>query len=358
VSPCMEALLEPEVKHMLKNVLTQAVNLRKIILGAPNGIPWLYDTRWVSGLPRLGDSVPVQNLEFSYSYAAGHKHIVNTASVCQLFTTIIHAIQQYPQRELQEFSIVEFHDTKWKSALIPTDWVSTTKLATPVLQNLTSLNLQFEMFTADRYDTIVEIVKAIEKNASLRVLKLRTGKRSTLVFQRRSEYWAPLLSLLGTDPPFRLHTLMLDGLATSTTAPTLDRVIAVHASTLRGVVFAHLNFHLPNSLRAFSTALAKTKINYFATSWFLIHERTFILAGSIQYRTVPDELEWGEDLDEIFMGKDESYRDWIYVDWEIYNHDRLLVYDNRDGSQGEGWMRMRFLDMVRMIDDGAIRDGP
>jgi hypothetical protein len=356
----MEASLEPLIKIALEKVLIQAVNLRKVILGAPKGVVGVGDRQFqpVPGHPWIGDNSPVQYLQFGSLHPAGHSHIVDTASVCRLFATIIHMIQQYPQREIQEFSIHGFHDTRWKSVLIPNDWVSTTQLATPALQNVTTLDLQFEMFTYSRYDTIVGITKAIEKNPNLQVLKLRTGERSILVFERRSEYWAPLLSLLGTDPPFRLRTLMLDGLVTSVTAPTLDRIITVHASTLRRVVFAHLNFHLPNSLRAFSTALAKTKITYFATSRFLLHERSFIVAGSIQYDTVPDEaLEWEDGLETIFMDKDEDYRDWVNVDW-VYSHNATLVYDNRDGSQGEGWMRVKFLDMARMVDDGALRDGP
>jgi hypothetical protein len=354
----MAAMLGPAMKHALETTLPAAVGLRKIIIRAPAAVKGVHDESLDTMLSAFGDARPFPELYFATRY--GHEHIINTGSMRGLFTTIIHTIHNHLPHAIQEFEVVGFANTNWASALVPTERVYTDMLSMSALQNMTTLDLQFEMFTYCSSDIVSAVVKAIEKNASLRVLKLRAGPRSTWHFAERSEYWAPLLQLLGTDPPFRLRTLEIGGLVTSTEAPTLDRVIDIHASTLRRVVFEHLNFHTPNTLRTFYKSLANTDINYFSTNRFLFHERYYLVCGSIQYTELSDEvLQWDDDDSEDEEGgKDESYKDWTDVRWLLYRRDTPVTYENVDRSRGEDYMRGRFLAMVRYIDDGAINDGP
>jgi hypothetical protein len=357
----MAAMLGPAMKHALETTLPAAVGLRKIIIRAPAAVEGVHDRFFHRLLPDFGDARPFPDLYFNApSRHEDHQHVLNAGSMRDLFTTIIHTIRDYLPRAIQEFEVVGFADADWASALVPTEWVYTDMLSMPALQNMTTLDLQFEMFTDCTSDIISAVVKAIEKNASLQVLKLHAGPRSIWHFTERNEYWAPLLQLLGTDPPFRLRTFEIGGLVTSTKAPTLNRIVEVHASSLRRVVFEDINFHFPNTLRAFCERLANTDINYFSTNRLLFHERSYLVSSLIQYAELSDEvLQWEvDDSEDEEKGKDESYRGWTAVRWVRQTPYTLLIYENVDGSKGEKWMRERFLDIVRQIDDCLIHDGP
>jgi hypothetical protein len=356
----MKASLEPAMITALGNVFSLAGNLGKILLRAPVRTTEIGDHLLLSPLPSFQNSNPIPDLQFQSPGHYAFGHVIDTASMCDLFNTIIHTIEQYLQHQVQEFGIIGFADTEWQSALVPTKWLHTAMLNKPALQHIKTLDLQFETFTFSSDDTILAVVGAIEKNVSLQVLKLRAGPRSIKYFHDRSEWWAPLLSLLGTDPPFRLRTLEIDGLVTSTDAPTLDNIIAVHVSTLRRLVFEHLNFHFPNSLRALYDRLTKTDINYFSTKYFFIHERHYLVSGVLQYREVEDEvLKWEDEdsQDEDSEDKDESYRDWIDVSWLVSSQNRPLVFENEDGRKSKNWMRRNFESIVGLIVDGAVWDG-
>jgi hypothetical protein len=222
------------------------------------------------------------------------------------------------------------------------------------MPNLTTLNLELEMEIPSSSLMPRILVTALEGCPKLQVLKLHPGPNTSLDFEKRSDNWAPLLQLLGTDPPFRLRTLEVNGLVTSTTAPTLDRVIDVHASTLRRIRLHHLNFHYPNSPRAFFTALSKADIRYFATRCFKLHNRSFIRNSTLAC------IEWEDEVlnFDVVNGvsKDESYRDWVEIDWKIHHGDKELLYDYEEWTGHARPMEGVFMSVVEQVISGAIRD--
>lgn len=64
-------------------------------------------------------------------------------------------------------------------------------------------------------------------------------------------------------------------------------------------------------------------------------------------------LTWGPEPGER---KDETYRDWVVVEWSRSSHSQWMEWDNEDGRKGEGWMRRGMLTVVDLVDCGALRD--
>ncbi|RYN95369.1 hypothetical protein AA0119_g8695 [Alternaria tenuissima] len=200
----------------------------------------------------------------------------------------------------------------------------------------------------------------IESNANLKSLHLSAGPSSCQRWLSRSENWAPLLRLLGSSPPFRLRSLELDGLVTSTSAPTLARIINVHSSSIRRVVLRHTNFHYPNTLREFFTACANSDIHYYRSESLLFHETSMLVGTSLSFRVFEDEedelhREWSgeEDLDQCDL-LDTACQDW--GEGRFPSGRDMLVYDNENGQNGDDWMNRAFMAGVAMIQDGALID--
>jgi hypothetical protein len=148
----------------------------------------------------------------------------------------------------------------------------------------------------------------------------------------------------------------------STTAPTLDCIVNVHASTLRRIRLHHLNFHHPNSLHAFFTALSKADIRYFSTRWFKLHNRGYIRSSTLSYIESDDEvLEFDDetlesDGEEGVLKKDQSYRDWVEIDWKIHKEDKELLYDYEEWTGHARPIKEIFMSVVEQVISGAIRD--
>ncbi|CAN9265233.1 unnamed protein product [Alternaria alternata] len=162
------------------------------------------------------------------------------------------------------------------------------------------------------------------------------------------------------SPPFRLRSLELDGLVTSTSAPTLARIINVHSSSIRRVVLKHTNFHYPNTLREFFTACANSGIHYYRSESLLFHETSMLVGTSLSFRVFEDKedelhRDWSgeEDLDQCDL-LDTTCQDWVEVRFPSGRD--ILVYDNENGQNGDDWMYRAFMAGVSMIKDGALID--
>ncbi|KAF1836255.1 hypothetical protein BDW02DRAFT_244045 [Decorospora gaudefroyi] len=342
--PCMEAGLDAKVLLMsLGSIFTGATNLQNIILRAPSRPRGVGDVILSNRI--LLNDLP-QDLDFLQSQ--GHYHIIDRSSLCELFAHMIYTISQVVPPTLKEFSILGYSDQEWRSALAPGDYLSKTLAHIPALRNLTTLDLEFEMSTFYSDISITSIVETIKDNAHLQVLKLRTGPRSIDRFTRPSEAWAPLLTLLGTSPPFSLQTLELDGLATSTVAPSLSTIIDTHAPTLNRLVLAHTNFRLPNSVRALFLSLSESAVSHFSSTWFFLHDRSFLHNSRLRYTKRLDEvLLWEGDLLQL----DLAYEGWVDIDWQASDLDRAILWDGIDVLVKEGAS-----GVVEQVDCGSLRD--
>ncbi|CAO2652084.1 Nn.00g003670.m01.CDS01 [Neocucurbitaria sp. VM-36] len=303
------------------------------------------------GLP-LMHQVPEPG-PFNWPNINTYNHGVSLYISRMMFLSIIMAMKESNQR-LHVLAILDFTNTTWQSLIPLTIPMLKSLVRTPSLQWLIRLELDVELFTDTSDDAITDIVELIRRNEKLQHLKLWAGPNLEARFKFPSEHWSSLLDLLGTEPPpFRLCTLDLDGLITSGTT-TLDRIIDVHAPTIRRVSLNHISFRIPNSIRAFFAAMARTNLNYFAINNFWMHDRCWMRGSTMTLQRRPDEvLEWHGDGS---SHADETYMDWIEVTWNGASYNDWVIYDNVNGTRSENWMKDRMLSVVEMVDCGSIED--
>ncbi|KAJ4376026.1 hypothetical protein N0V83_001306 [Neocucurbitaria cava] len=245
-------------------------------------------------------------------------------------------------------AILDFTTNVWQATIPWTMPVLTSLVKASSLRWLTSLELDLELFTDTSDEGMTQIVSLIKRNKMLKHLRLRAGINLDPHLRPPSKNWSPLLDLLGTDrPPFRLQTLDLDGLITSGTT-TLDRIINIHAPTLRRIVLNHINLRRPNSLRAFFAALTKTGLNFFATNNFLINDTFWLSDGVLKIHSKPDEVLTGSSE------SDQTYKDWVHITWHTKRRDEWAIYDNVNGAYGELWMKDMIWGVIHSMDFSDI----
>jgi hypothetical protein len=124
---------------------------------------------------------------------------------------------------------------------------------------------------------------------------------------KRREFGALLWNCLGSSP-FRLRKLDLTGLYAHSLM-TLDRIIDIHASSLRNLLLPETDFRWPNTLRAFFSSLGRTDINLFGLRSLLINQD--IRFAICRYNELiceedPECLAWDGS-------KDVSYKGWVNI---------------------------------------------
>ncbi|KAI4939500.1 uncharacterized protein J4E92_000785 [Alternaria infectoria] len=285
--------------------------------------------------------------------------LVNRSEVFQpeiVMHALVDTIRLAPQ-QLEEFRVVGF-GLKWQTWLLGTP-KSLFETISPTLRGLTSLNLELDMATLKTDAYMLALVKLINTNANLQALALSVGDQGIGKYQIRNESWAPLLQLLGGSPPFRLRSLHINGLVTSTTAPTLASIINVHSSTIRRIVLKNTNFHYPNTLRAFFRACANSAVSYYETENFYLHERTMIVGRYLAEDVLEyDNAELHEDVNNNHCDSDASCHDWVKVNWDSFKPEDKwkLVFENEQGQKRRSYMYDTFMDVVDMVKEGSLRD--
>jgi hypothetical protein len=362
--PCIVA--DVSVAEKFGGIFRRMPNLRSITLHAPLGLPGMSDT-FLLHLPSATTGPYTHDLQFGVvhpQFLQAHPHILHTRSVFRLTRGLVSAIRGV-SHQLEHFQIVGYADSIWQSALMGNMRPFSDACELSALQNLTSLNLQLEMFTFHTNLVIRRLVHLLKSNANLKALALSEGPLSIRRYQKRNENWAPLLQLLGSNPPFSLRSLEINGLVTSINAPTLGCIINLHSSTIRRVILENTNFHYPNTLYAFFTACANSGIRYYKSRNFYLHERVVIVSSSLTYDTLEDEdgrlhedmEDWDSETDHCNLD-DESCQGWVEVDWAMNDYPRnaVLIYDNENGRKGIRYMYGAFMSGVSMVKDGAIID--
>ncbi|OAG17339.1 hypothetical protein CC77DRAFT_287814 [Alternaria alternata] len=362
--PCARAAISPsEVPWMFGRIFQRLSNLKNFVFRAPPGLWGMCDEELTNELPLFGVSETYPHLRFGPRYHFGlqgprHNHVIDTRSIASLGYTLISSLQ-HAKQQLDSFKVLGFADSKWQMKLTSYPLLLYSMRRVCALRALTCLKLQLDMLALEN-ESMTSLVMMIESNANLKSLHLSAGPSSCQRWLSRSENWAPLLRLLGSSPPFRLRSLELDGLVTSTSAPTLARIINVHSSSIRRVVLRHTNFHYPNTLREFFTACANSDIHYYRSESLLFHETSMLVGTSLSFRVFEDEedelhREWSgeEDLDQCDL-LDTACQDWVEVRFPSGRD--MLVYDNENGQNGDDWMNRAFMAGVAMIQDGALID--
>ncbi|KAF1935185.1 hypothetical protein EJ02DRAFT_471383 [Clathrospora elynae] len=341
-SPCIDVRLRMGgLQDQLVGIFERTVNLKKLVVLAPTA---LTGTRAGHGsFHQVGGYVVFARA----SAHPDHPHVVDIQSFRLLYYTLTRSMRGViPQ--LDELVIANFAQSQWQSSLTPQNPVVGTLNEWPAMHNLKVLDLQLELYTHRSDIAVRRIVASIGDNARLQVLKLRAGPWGASKFQTRSEGWAPLLQLLGTNPPFRLRTLEIDSLVTSATAPTLDRIINVHAASIRRLVLTRFHLYRPNSFRAFFAALAETNIEHFELWKFWLHGRSWVVNSTLTHSILSDE--------DFFDANDEESSDWVNISWVRHGSEGGITYDNAGDLRGEGWMKDRLMEAVTMVDSGALPD--
>ncbi|EUC51128.1 hypothetical protein COCMIDRAFT_31683 [Bipolaris oryzae ATCC 44560] len=285
---------------------------------------------------------------------SGQHQSIEAYAICDFVFQLVRCTQTTVSH-LEKIRILGFAKSEWQSWLASAESILEGMAYVPILQNLTTIDLQLEMFPNSENSCMLNLVEITEQNANLKVLKIRTSPRSIRYYRTSSENWAPLLQQLGNNPPFRLRTLELDGLISSKSAPSLDRIIDTHSPTLRRLVLEHTNFHYPNTLHALFSSLAKSNVDYFKSNWLSLPGGYYLLALRVYFQTVFDEV-MEPTFSHVDECDDESCWDWVKVFWDVSSFDTPLVFDNEDGWHGEGWMRHCFMNSVASINCGAMID--
>ena len=294
--------------------------------------------------------------ELSIAYSPKHTHIMHALPIYRVMHALVDTIRCAPQ-QLEEFRVVGF-GLKWQTWLLGTP-KSLFEAISPALRGLTSLNLELDMATLKTDAYMLALVKLINTNANLQALALSVGDQGIGKYQIRNESWAPLLQLLGGSPPFRLRSLHINGLVTSTTAPTLARIINVHSSTIHRIVLKNTNFHYPDTIRAFFTACANSAISYYETDNFYFHERTMIVGRYLADDVLEyDNAELHEDVNNNHCDSDASCHDWVKVNWDSFDEEDKwkLVFENEQGQKRRSYMYDNFMNVVDMVKEGSLRD--
>ncbi|KAI4650563.1 hypothetical protein J4E93_002919 [Alternaria ventricosa] len=328
-TPCIGTTLsESDVRNLFSGIFLRLPNLKSITLCAPPAPKGMAD-------------------KSCYAHAL---------PIYRVMQALVDAIRFAPQ-QLEEFRVVGF-ELRWQTALLGSP-KSLFEAIAPALRGLTSLNLELDMATFSANTYMLALVKLIKSNANLRALALSVGAQAIKDYQVRNERWAPLLQLLGGSPPFRLRSLHINGLVTSTTAPTLASIINVHSSTIRRIVLNNTNFHYPNTLRAFFTACANSAISYYETENFYFHERTMIVGRYLADDIVEnDDAELHEDVNNNHCDSDAACHGWVKVNWDGFRKkdEWRLVFENEQGQKRRSYMYDTFMNVVDMVKEGSLRD--
>lgn len=355
--PCITRLIEVEkFLIIIDSILLGAPRLSRLTIRAPKGLSGM-DDEYLIPEPRSSDIGPSRNVAFrrDSSGIQDHGHVIDAPSLSHLVSEMVRrGLIMVPH--LQELRVLGFANTEWQSLLASAEMTLCELALQPSAYNLTTIDLQLEMSTRGPNNCLSSLVEVTKRTIKLKVLRIRSGPKALSQYRIPTEYWAPLLKQLGErKPPFKLHTLDLDGLATSKVAPTLDRIVAAHSCSLRRLVLGHTNFHYPNTLYAFFSALAKSDVSYFELSWLFLHHKSLLVASSLSFAQVPDEvLKMG--VKDLRSDCDMSNYDWIVIRWDVDRHDAAVVYDNEDGFYGQDWIKRCCQNALTSIECGAIDD--
>lgn len=356
-SACMEATIGDHEAHARFSALfSRMPSLRNLLIHAPcYQSDTLNDAILPAFLPFHGGLLrPGLRYAIWEGEETDHIHTIDVASYQTLLPKLLHTVRvKLPN--LEQFSIFGFANSRWQSSLAGTEGVLEAMTAKPVLRALTTLNLELEMSTDNTCIALTKIGELIGSNPNLRVLKLRAGPGTCFTYRTPNSHWIPLLQVLGSDPPFRLHTLEVDGLIASTTAPTLNSIIEVHSPTLRRIVLENTNFRLSHTTRAFFNALAKSEVQYFAWKRVLIHShpRSYLRGTHLRHYIVEDQVLtslWNHGITPV----PNSDKDWVLIMWDQDPLDTLSVWDGEDGLVGKDGIKVAFKNVVEAIDCGAI----
>lgn len=346
---------EARLFAVVEDIFKQALQLRELIIRAPEGQVYTKDGHLMARpVPEDYEEMCDDELEGLLILHSGQHQSIDAYTICDFVSQLIRCTQTIASR-LEMLRILDFAKSEWQSWLASAESILDGMTYVPVLQNLTTIDLQLEMFPSRENICMSSLVEITKQNANLKVLKVRTSPRSIRYYRTSSEDWAPLLQQLGSDPPFRLRTLEFDGLISSESAPAMDRIVNTHNPTLRRLVMEHTNFHYPNTLHALFSSLARSNVNYFKSNWLYLHRGYYLLALRVYFQTIFDEV-IEPTIRHIDECDDESCWDWVEVFWDVSSFDTPLVFDNEDGWHGEGWMRHCFMNTVASINCGAIRD--
>ncbi|RMZ70345.1 hypothetical protein GMOD_00000424 [Pyrenophora seminiperda CCB06] len=279
----------------------------------------------------------------------GHDHTMDPVSYRSLLDELIHAALDEIQR-LEHFSILGYTVSQWQSVLAETKTILQSITATPDLQTLTTLNLELEMYTDTTDCMLKKIGKIIGRNSNLNVLKLDAGPE-THPYCKSNKHWVPLIWLLGSDPPFRLQTLEIDGLVASSTAPSLAHIIKTHSPSLRRLVLRNTNFGPLNTIRAFFEALAESEVRYYAWKMFLVHRAgscSFLTSSHLVYEEV-EVLASEVDIDTTPTYSLDT--EWVNIIWQNVPLHKMSVWDD---LRLKGDIKAAFRNVVMAMDCGAI----
>ncbi|KAJ6280067.1 hypothetical protein J3E71DRAFT_344720 [Bipolaris maydis] len=351
----LEILNEARLFAVLESIFKQALQLRELIIRAPEGQVYTKDGNLMARrLPEDYEDMCDGELGGLLILHSGQHPSTRANAICDFVFQLVRCTQTAAPC-LEVLRILDFAKSEWQSWLASAESILEGMAYFPVLQNLTTIDLQLEMFPSSENICMLNLVEITKQNPNLEVLRIRTSPRSIRYYRTSSEIWAPLLQQLGSDPPFRLRTLEFDGLISSESAPTLDRIVDTHSPTLRRLVLQHTNFHHPNTLHALFSSLANSNVNYFESNWLYLHRGYYLLASRVYFQMIFDEV-----MEPIFLHahecNDESCWDWVEVFWDVSSFDTPVVFDNEDGWHGEGWMKHWFMNTVASINCGAIRD--
>lgn len=224
----------------------------------------------------------------------------------------------------------------------------------PSISTLTMIDLQLNL----HWDTpplgFIALTKVLLSATNLQRLGIRPGTNIEHFFRIGNTHWEPLLELLGVLAKFRLHALCLFGVTTSGNV-TVDQIVNLHSTTLRRFVFANTHFRRPNSIRALFVALSKVEVlEYVAFKDFWLHDHCWLAGATISETEVADEsLSWRSKKR---RSKDESFKDWVIIEYALSSRREWIEWDNEDGKYEKGWIREGMLEVVDMVDCGAIED--
>lgn len=340
---------------VLEDVVRQARKIRGVIIRAPSTLAYIRDEPVVAR-SLIVPGTTTGGTEWEGLLRADLEHLQSDEAAWPVRKFISRLVNraQVALPHLEMLRILGFANSNWQSSLASSEWILNEVAYFPALQDLTTLDLQLEMFPHDDNRCMLSLAKIMGRNPKLEVLRIRSGPNVDEDYRISTENWAPLLLCLGDNPPFRLRTLEIDGLVTSRTAPTLDQIVKAHSPTLSRLVLEHTNFHFPNTLRAFFYALADSNLNYYQSTWLYLHQRTMLVASTLSFLHVADEVL--RRTHHRAIGKDEGYSGWVHITWDVSSEDTPLVYQNLDGWYGEDWMRNCFLSTISSLNSGAIRD--
>lgn len=341
------------VEYCFVAVFKRATNLKKITIVAPAAIPLDGHETFICTWQHPMMQNQCQASTSSHDPDGDHYHDISQGLLRQIPELIIKWMRYAPSR-LHEVEILGFTKTTRLGQLIrPADILVHLK-GWPCHNNLTSLTLQLNLTVLRSGHNLLDGVAGLIGNtARLKHLKL-SASPPTKVYREPSETWTQLLRTLGSDPPFQLDTLELDGFVTSTSI-TLNRVVRAHLKTLRRITLQRTNFHAPNFLRPLCASLAESDIEYFGVREFFLHKNSWLAGCTMQWIFRLDQVLEFQGAPELSK-KDLSYRDWIEVEFEDNDYADWLIYDNEDGQIGAEEMKVLFKQIVAAIDCGSIKD--